>query len=470
MKKIPHLRSLNSLTPFFTIMSLLLSIVAYTQTTRYVKQGGNGNGTSWANASGNLQDMITASATNDLVWVAAGTYLPTVAPGNGTNNRDKAFLLKNNVKVYGGFPATGSPMMADRNWTLNETILSGDLGTAGSTADNAYHVVIAAAAEGNAMSVNTIFDGFTVSGGNANGNPFAYITVNGTSAAPNDGGGIYMQGGAATVNNCKIINNAAASNGGGMYLGGSAVMASNVAFTQNNAMYGGGIFEEGVSTLSLDHTKVNGNTAMYGGGGVKVNYSVLTAVNSVFSGNAAFTVTGAGTDGGAINAGNYAETTLTNVTISGNKCNGYGGGVYNLGATLTVQNTLVYGNSSGIYNNVYDANETPFTYTNSLIQLVHDYSAGIILYNDANPLLTNAPAYTTSPFADGDYSISSSCSPVIDAGNNSFLPASATTDFVGNTRFYAAGTVDIGAVEYQGAIFNLPPTVLNQTFDYGATV
>ncbi|GEM_PF-4546146 len=49
---------------------------------RYVKEGGSGTqtGVSWADASGDLQQMINASSatTLDTIYVAAGTYLPNV--------------------------------------------------------------------------------------------------------------------------------------------------------------------------------------------------------------------------------------------------------------------------------------------------------------------------------------------------------------------------------------------------------
>ena len=42
------------------------------------------------------------------------------------------------------------------------------------------------------------------------------------------------------------------------------------------------------------------------------------------------------------------------------------------------------------------------------------------------------------------------CSPAINAGDNSAVPAGITTDLDGNPRFYNNGTVDMGAYEYQG--------------------
>ena len=131
---------------------------------RYVKTTatGSGNGSSWANASGNLQAMIDASASGDEVWVAAGTYKPTAYPTGCTNcttTRDRAFILKNGVKVYGGFAGTES-LLTQRNIAGNPTILSGDFNNddvitgSGSTlsitgnTENAYHVVISVTGSG----------------------------------------------------------------------------------------------------------------------------------------------------------------------------------------------------------------------------------------------------------------------------------------------------------------------------------
>ena len=78
----------------FPIIGILTLNSTFSQTIRYVKPvaTGLGNGSSWANASGSIQDMIDYSNSGGQVWVAAGTY-----------NLANTIAMKNGVSVYGGF-------------------------------------------------------------------------------------------------------------------------------------------------------------------------------------------------------------------------------------------------------------------------------------------------------------------------------------------------------------------------------
>ncbi|MEO5966998.1 MAG: hypothetical protein ABIP69_01955, partial [Ferruginibacter sp.] len=90
----------------FILCIFLISLSASAQTIRYVTQNGTGNGSSWLNASGNLQLMINSSVAGDQVWVAGGTYKTAYRPDNmsntNPNDRVNTFLLKKDVKIYGG--------------------------------------------------------------------------------------------------------------------------------------------------------------------------------------------------------------------------------------------------------------------------------------------------------------------------------------------------------------------------------
>jgi hypothetical protein len=169
-----HLLS-GVLTCFFILLSLHAHAIV-----RYVKPtaSGTGDGSSWTNASGNLQAMINASGSGDEVWVAAGTYKPT----SGTD-RSISFSMKNGVAIYGGFNGTET-QLSQRNWRTNVTTLSGDIGISGNNSDNSYSVI---ANEG----INSaIFDGFTVT--QANSTP---------PTGDLNGGGIYNVGSSPTIRN-----------------------------------------------------------------------------------------------------------------------------------------------------------------------------------------------------------------------------------------------------------------------------
>jgi hypothetical protein len=114
------------------------------------------------------------------ILVAKGTYTLS------TDVTD-TFLLKKGVKVYGGF-AGGETSLSDRNWVDNVTTLDGQ--------GNAYHVVTGAE---DATPDDTRLDGFTVTGGNANG----------PSDSDIHGGGMFNNNSSPTVVNCTFSGNKA---------------------------------------------------------------------------------------------------------------------------------------------------------------------------------------------------------------------------------------------------------------------
>ncbi len=157
---------------------------------------GNDNGSSWADAFNDLQEALALTAScPDVteIWVAEGTYKPT----SGTD-RNISFSMQNGVAIYGGFPNTGNPTFADRDWAAYETILSGDIGTPGDNSDNSIHLFNNSNLDGTA-----VLDGFTLSGGRANG----------FSIPTQEGGAMVNQQSSPTINNCTFINNFATRNG-----------------------------------------------------------------------------------------------------------------------------------------------------------------------------------------------------------------------------------------------------------------
>ena len=457
-----HSYNVKSLTYSWVLfIALLINISpAYGQTIRYVKPSatGTGDGSSWANASANLQDMMDASAANDEVWVAAGTYLPTedhTGNASPTDNRDKNFHLKTDIKLYGGFIGDGTETSsAQANPTANVTILSGDFNGndvvtgGGSTlsitnnTENAYHVMITAN-----LTSSAIISGFTFSGGNANGSSGSNITYDGKNFRRDNGGGQYNYTSSPTMTNCSFAYNSANNYGGGQEnTSSSNPTITNCSFIYNKATYGGGQ-ENDSSDPTMTNCSYVYNKATYGGG--QENYSCLAIlINCYFVYNSA-------TEGGG--QYNYASPTVTNCSFAYNSASNIGGAQYNTSSSLTMTNSIFWNNTKGGNNNVAGAdienNSSTPTVSYCLTQENSIYSSGTGIINNQDPLFLNA----TDPdgadniwFTADDGLVLTTGSPAINVGNDA--ANSTTTDAAGNAR--KQGTIDLGA--YEGSVAPLP--------------
>lgn len=246
----------------------------------YVKEGAQGNGTSWDNALGNLQNALGIAKKGDQIWVARGTYYPT----NG-NGRNVSFVIPDGVQVYGGFVGTEEDI-SQRDLNKNKSILSGEIGTPSSD-DNSFSVVYT---EG--VGNTTIVDGVTITGGVANG-----FTVNGdltfsgagwfNDASRNDS--------SPTIRNCTFVNNYARE-GGAFYNYGNGHATnpsiSHCSFLGNKADFdGGGIFNFALNSScrpKIARCNFENNRATYGAAILNkaVNGKLVTTItNSVFASN-----------------------------------------------------------------------------------------------------------------------------------------------------------------------------------------
>ena len=439
------------------VLFLLCSQLSIAQTIRYVKPGATGTGASWANASGDIQNMINTSVAGDQIWIAAGTYKPNrkvhetnlITPYN-------AFVLKAGVKLYGGFAGTESSL-ASRNWSSNLSILSGYLGTSNNIINKSYHVVVSA---GNAVSGSdtATLDGFTVRDGRANQNSFSSV-VNGLYIDHNAGAGIYTVGdgpsSAPIIANCTISNDSALAAGGGIYNWTSYPVIKN-CIIKDNVTYsgkGGGICNDGAASLIYNSTITN-NTGGDGGGIYNADSSSIIK-NCVIAGN-----TAAGSGGGIYNCCSaYPKITncklinntatygggiynwyasapvITNCTIAGNTVSGHSGGIYNMNSgsnVTTVRNSIIWGNSSSITNA-----GTSIAVTYSLVENGFSGTGN----SSSDPLFVNTAA--------GDYTLQA-LSPAIDQGSNaaySMVGNISTDKDLGNRPRLTGTTIDMGAYE-----------------------
>ncbi|WDF46201.1 BspA family leucine-rich repeat surface protein [Chryseobacterium sp. KACC 21268] len=366
--------------------------------------GGNKSGSSWANATPELADVMRCARTqydanNNIydatplkVFVAKGTYKPLYNAADGQYKTDggknNAFVMVKNVQLYGGFdPANGIDDLTDtRILGDNGSVLSGDYndddvvtGTGATLAlsgngEDAGHVVISAGEVGVAE-----LNGFVVKSGNAD---ISNLIVNGESVGGAGGGGIFIKTSNPQIVACNIKEN----------------YSVNV---------GAGIAVVGVASPKI--------------------------YNTIFQNNLSFLSSG----GAIFNENTGSNPLLINCTIFGNRGT-TGGGIYsNINSRPKIYNTLIYGNSSGINNT------TGNDIRNSLIQGISTTTNGNI-DGSTNPLFVNPSS--------GDYRLQAT-SPVIDKGNNILYSANGgnlntNKDLAGNNRLSEC-TIDMGAYEYQ---------------------
>jgi hypothetical protein len=378
---------------------------------RFVKVGGVGSGTSWEDASSNIQAMMDelALAAGGEVWVAAGKYTPG-------STQTSTFTLKNHVKVYGGFPAgitsdtALNRAMHDRSARFNifgiisdtscETIMSGDIYNndiyaadtgflTANYADNVYLVVTG--------TMGAVLDGFTVKGGYANGafgggiynNELSSliltnVTITGNQTSIN--GGMYNNDASPIITNVTIKGNKSNDEGGGMFNNSySSPILTNVAITGNYAISnGGGMYNGSASAPILTNVTITDNQSGGGGGGMyNTDSSAPILTNVTIASNKA------DASGGGMNNNSYSSPILTNVTIAGNQADTSGGGMSNSDSAPILTNVTIAGNiaesGGGMSNSASSPTLTNVTITGNKASV----DGGGMNNSNSSPTLTN---------------------------------------------------------------------------------
>jgi hypothetical protein len=414
----------------------------------YVSPTGSGNGSSWANAMGNLNTALTvASACSNIteIWVKAGTYIPAAKPYGASTPlaRDNAFFLINDLAVYGGF-AGMETNLSERNVTANPTILSGDMGVPDDASDNCVHVVVSLN-----NNASALLDGFTITGGNANYTTTPNATISSVLINRTFGGGISMNNSSARIQHCTFRSCNAANGGGAIFQGAGSVKITGCTFTANTAHYGGAIRNEGTPALAVSDCIFVSNTAHQSAGAMSLYQGTDTLTNNLFIKNKDLSVT---QGGGAVcvSSGSFY---LVNNTFYADTTMGLGGALRSESGsgTLKVHNNIFYKCYGALGNN--DVNNVTTSYTESNNS-----------FSTTNPLFFNEedPDGADNIFGTADDGfVPVTGSPLLDAGSNSAVPANLSTDIKGAARIQA-GTVDIGAFE-GGVTAPLPLKLLSFT-------
>ncbi len=440
----------------FIFTLLAMGLQGMGQTIVYVKSSaaGSNNGTSWANAYTNLRTALTNAPTGAQVWVAAGTYYPA----SGSSRTQCNIIADKNLTVYGGFPNSGSPGLAQRVPIVYQTIVSGDINQDDAawdpvthyndtTRDDNFYNVFNITATGTTSRTVTL-DGLVIQSGNANS----------TSAGSGRyGGGIYVT---KSSNGSSTLN----------------VNLTGCVFRYNTAVYCGAIgayylfVTNGTINYNIVRCKFYDNAAdawtvyghIYAATNAGINGNVYL-LNSVAYRNAARLSSGGS---GLVYLSCKGNTTSSSIayhahfnTFADNTIVGTGGGVIcaegpgnsNGNSELMISNNIFWNNSN-----------KPAVFKSSGTGTAFVQPSGID-YNMTNAADSFIVAGKNNIFGNPKFQGGSSpyrlspCSPAINSGGlniyttpNSYVTITPGTMDVEENSRTQGGTIDRGAFEFFG--------------------
>lgn len=433
-----------SLTLFWLIAGPAAADVIYVQ----ADAGGARSGGSWSDAFDDLQAALSAAHFGDEVWVAAGTYTPTGANGD----RTIAFNLKDGVEIYGGFDGTESRRV-QRNWASNITILSGDLNGNDqppflNNQENSYHVL-----DGGGATNEGVLDGFTVTGGNADGDCCFYSSGGGMHNSASDqptianciftqnyaadrGGAMYNNYGTPTIINTSFVDNFAGQRGAGMCNNFAAPVVIDCTFRANLTDGNGGGMSNLFSEPQLTGCVFEGNAAGYRGGGMaNDNVSDPILIDSAFYHNVAVS------DGGAISNWNYCDPLLLQCVLADNSAD-YGGAVYAKESSMVeLISTRISGNSAILGGGVFGEIDSELILTNCTV-IGNSATNGGAVYTKTDTLVSIGNSIFTENTLLTNHAIYVSSSGTLTVVNSNITAGSDSIQDYSDTYDWGAGNIE----------------------------
>jgi parallel beta-helix repeat protein len=448
----PHSSSRARIISF--LIGVLTIVCATGHATVFVSKAGldSANGHTWGTAKATVQAGVNAAAPGEEIWVAEGIYTETVT-------------LPAGVALYGGFAGTETER-GQRNWTTHVTVLDANYaGTAvtvnGSqdtpTVVDGFTIRNASSASGSGGQPDNVGAGIVCASGN--------VVISDNNISGNSGysvgGGIDCQAGDVTITGNNISGNSSGL-GGGVHCANATVTLSANAIRDNVGDYdGSGVYcDSGVVTLEGNTITGNGGEDGLGGPGggagvhcegtsnvtlrrniISYNFyngvecedsAIATLLSNVMTGNTDYAALVYGSADGS-----GPKLYLVNNTLTGNN-----GAIYGIGGGITVTNTLIAFNGTGIYN----SGSVPATLTLSHNDVYgnHDDFYGVTDPTGTNGNVSADPqlssVFTRPRLQPG--------SPCIDVGDDGAVTAGGT-DIDGQPRIRGA-RVDIGADESDG--------------------
>ena len=344
------------------------------------------NGSDWGNALKSVQAAINKLADGGQggeVWVAAGTYQPSVYMSGESTDRSAAFVMKDGVSVYGGFEGNETTRAERDNkkgsmpWQYKHSTVFvgnayGGAATGGGgkceyneadnkwsvTGSNSNHVVWFANLDGTAFKNVTVLDGVTIKGGSAQ------ETVGSKENFFGDrGAGVYMAGN-AYLTNCVVTENAATGKGGGVYLYGGRIIGS--LLYNNEGQQGGAVY--------VDNSGI-------------VLRSMLTN-NSGYDGAAVYMVSDTEWTDGSM----HPEYQILSTSVVSNNTSRHNGAVYCNQGGVMLQTTMVNNVSVG----TVDPADNESAQTGGLYVKGYGLSVNSVLWNNLIKE-RNVPMYAVNP-------------------------------------------------------------------------
>ncbi|HQP04928.1 MAG TPA: choice-of-anchor Q domain-containing protein, partial [Bacteroidales bacterium] len=441
---------------YFIVFSSILLLATFSANAQiiYVKHDATGTntGNSWENAFTSLQSALGIAVSGDQIWVARGTYKPSYDYGLGGGARYYHFRMIDGVAIYGGFAGTETLVSQRTDFGEggnNETILSADLNgddilvgdgnliSISNNSENCYHVFMHPSAMTPLLTNTAILDGFTITGGNADGTVAPYTS----------GGGILCDKNSPTLNQLIIKYNFA-KGGGGITISGDEINPGNNntkltnSVIKNNLSSGSGA---GVNmancsadaevincTISGNKTTLNPGSFNQGGAGVRI-YHRAKFINCIIENNWAPDCT-AGGGGAFIDYGTFWGSQgifFINCTIINNYAKNGGGTNYVITGG-EFRNCILWGNTD--QNGVSNYIGSSFAYCNTYP--LPSGTGNISIYPDFVDPLSK------------DFRICGN-SICVNSGNNAYN--SQLSDIRGQVRIQNT-TIDMGAYEFTSGV------------------
>ena len=423
---------------------------------RYVKpqKVGKGDGSSWENATNDIQGAIndlaekaTTPGEKGEVWVAAGIYEVNQRIHND-NTAPISLLMKNGISVYGAFEGNETsrskriekaknlkPWGWEKESIIRGLKFNGKDDAIWNNSDEAwniktsesYHVVWFAPLPGEKAFTDEVYlEGFTIEGGK-------YNDTNEAKYAPGCGAGVYINDPNARMRYCTVrFCNSGMKESGSIKPRGGGIYCRN-GQTEGNLVYdcsayqGGGIYidEAGFITRSMVT-----NCSAYQGAGVYLNGDADNSEKAYYQ--------------------ILATSVISNNTSTRN------GAVYLDGHGLVINNTIV----NNYTNNTPDAADELSSYTGGVYIKEKGLLANNVIWN--NSLLRHKSGTSNSASMAQIYAANPS-EKTVQFYNNAISDVNAAKW----TNTYQSGTISINTY-YSGKGFVMgtePPYNTVETFD-----